>query len=500
MDTMEDFAQVRKELSAGKRREIRRSRLRDFISGPQLDTFRQLTPTATSFHSTPRAPHSTSQSSHIDGLPAMREFAAIKDLATMKDSKTRQRVTIHFDNGTPSLHVRFSALQIPPLAFDDKSRPHSEWYPARSQPVSYKRPSYQAAPPNQPSVLSRSESPVSAPQPEVDLRVFNPPTQKSRAQSSQSIPESITSLRAVRELASQFPGPPTRTLIRTLEPIQHSPPPEASKDFWDPVTPTLPEDVVTNISPMPKESSPVSTLYPPLIDPLFGKKLPTSVPAPADPPTRLLRNPSARFNYDVSVPSSATTATETMFSHYAPTTGRSVFTAETLDDFGAILYSSKSREIPTGKSSGGLKPADWMNYNAISPYNDLPSSMLGEGYKGRERPESGLPSYSASELHTKQQVGLNIPPPETSELDEEQREMENAMRQRRLGRAQVVGKSPRRATPAPIRTEYTPRSLYIEAVQGSLDSTYSPGVLRDSEVVGIEDGTWAKAVKEKGYF
>lgn len=248
VDSVEDFQQVRNELSDGKRKDFRRSRLRDFISGPQLDTFRQLTPTATAFHANPRAPRGLSQFSPprtTDGLPAMRQFAAAKDLAIMGGSsgKPNQRVTIHFDNGTPTLHMRFSALEIPPLVFNNaKSRPQSEWAPV-SRPVSYHPSSYPVVPPSAPSVLSTLELSDSGP-PLATLPRSHYSTRRSRAQSSYSIPESYTSLSDVRELASQFPGPP----IRVLETVEHSPIPNAPGDFWEPASPTSSEDIESSLS------------------------------------------------------------------------------------------------------------------------------------------------------------------------------------------------------------------------------------------------------------
>lgn len=522
VDSAEDFQQVRNELSSGKRKDFRRSRLRDLISGPQLDTFRQLTPTATAFHATPRAPHGLSQFSPphaTDGLPAMRQFAAIKDLATMNDSseKPRQRVTIHFDNGTPTLHMRFSALEIPPLVFNSKSRPQSEWFPV-SRPVSYLPMSNQAVPPNAPSILSALELSDSGPHLTTLPQSHNPPTQRSRTYSSHSIPESYTSLSDVRELASQFPGPP----VRTMETIQHSPLPDAPRDFWEPESPTSPEDIGSNMSHGSSMSKrkPAPTLYPPLTNP-FGsnEELPTRVPisVPLGTPIRTLRNISARFNYDVSVPSSATTTPVTMFSGYTQTsTGRSVLTPDTEDgfaDYGNALHSGKSREL-TRNSSGAARPADWIDYDAIRPIDKLPSIVINEGHKGRVRTASDVPSYRASQLRKSDGMdGLAVPWLKNPDLDEEEQEMERAMREGRLSRIKSVGKAPRRATPAPIRTGYARGSLHIEpimippkepgmtkAIQGSLDSTHSPGVLRDSEVLGIEDGSWAKAAKERGYF
>lgn len=284
----------------------------------------------------------------------------------------------------------------------------------------------------------------------------------------------------------------------------------------DPESPMSPEDIGSNMlhgSSISKRK-PAPTQYPPLTNP-FGsnEELSTRVPisVPLGTPILALRNPSARFNYDMIVPSSTTTTTPvTMFSGYAPTpNGRSVLTPDTEDGFagyGNTLH--KSKELTRNS-----RPVDWIDYDAIRPIDNLTSIVIDEGHKGRVRTVSDVPSYRVGQLPKSDGMdGFAVPWLKNPDLDEEEREMGRAMREGRLSRIKSVGKAPRRATPAPIRTGYARGSLHIEpimippkepgmtkAVQGSLDSTHSPGVLRDSEVLGIEDGSWAKAVKERGY-
>ncbi|KAF9463236.1 hypothetical protein BDZ94DRAFT_633486 [Collybia nuda] len=524
VDSIEDFQQVRSELG-GNRKEIRRSRLREFISNPRLSTFHQLTPTATAFHAKSRAPHGLSQISSAratDGLPGMKQFATIKDFTRLGDGseKPRERVTVHFDNGAPTLHMRFSALNFPSPIFNVRSRPQSEWVPI-SRPVSYGRMAYQDVPPSAPSILSSLALSDSGPHLANLPLPHNTPSQQPRTQSAYSIPESYTSLTDVRELASQFPGPPSHT----LETVKQSPAPNTQGDFWDPPSPvTTQEDVGSNLSHGSSMSKrkPVPTMSPiySLANP-FGsnEELPTVVPLsiPLGQPIRTLRRPSAQFNYDVSLPTSATTTPMTIMSGYAQTlTGQSVLTPDTEDgfiDLGTALHGAKSREVMR-RSSGVTKQADWIDYDAIRPIDKLPSIVIDEGHKGRVRTASDATSYRESNLRQSEGLdGLAIPWLKPPNVEEEERRIARSMRKTDLSRIKSVGKAPRRSTPVPVRTRYARGSLHIEpimippkergmteAIQGSLDSTYSRSVLRDSEVLGIEDGSLAKARKERGYF
>ncbi|KDR77146.1 hypothetical protein GALMADRAFT_210272 [Galerina marginata CBS 339.88] len=144
VDMVEDFQAVRSEI-VNNRQEFRQSRLRQFISNPRLSTFRQLSPTATGFHATTRAPthavlisdekeklgKSLAQSNRQSfltlqaGLPGMDHFADVKE----KESK--KLVTVVYKGGTPKLQMRFSVLNVPsPAKIADKvkNRPQSSWY------------------------------------------------------------------------------------------------------------------------------------------------------------------------------------------------------------------------------------------------------------------------------------------------------------------------------------------------------------------------------------
>ncbi|RDB28283.1 hypothetical protein Hypma_001413 [Hypsizygus marmoreus] len=388
MDSVEDFNKVREELSG---QDFRHSRLREFISNPRLSTFHQLTPTATAFHATPRAPHGISQLNPLSqgGLPGMKQFADVKQFSSLEDESEklpRQRVTVNFEKGVPSLHLRFSALDIPTPVFNIKSRPVSEWV-AISRPMSYRPASNH--PPSRPasSLLSSLVISESGPDLTSPPRAYNPVPKPSRIESSystKSIPESYTSLSAVRELASQFPPLPVHAVV----PVHHPSAREKPADFWDDAM-----SVETRRSSLSK-SQVVSHNT---IDPFSGEDdfinvsvVPATIPL--GQPIRTLRNPSAQFN-DVSVPTSAVSTSMTILSGYSQTPQhQSALTADMEDgmlDFGTALDTGKSRSF-TRNSGGGTHPADWIDYDAIKPLGEL--APISEG----SREQSRAPSYAGS--------------------------------------------------------------------------------------------------------
>ncbi|KJA23812.1 hypothetical protein HYPSUDRAFT_65934 [Hypholoma sublateritium FD-334 SS-4] len=127
VDTTEDFHVVQRELNLGKvNSRNAKAGLRNMISNPRFSSFRQLSPTATAFHAahstnagseaTSREKSDPSASRHYStwsqrqsrilqtGLPGMQTFA------TVKQARSKQRVTVQYKDGTPRLHMRFSSL------------------------------------------------------------------------------------------------------------------------------------------------------------------------------------------------------------------------------------------------------------------------------------------------------------------------------------------------------------------------------------------------------
>ncbi|KAJ7616367.1 hypothetical protein DFH06DRAFT_1307130 [Mycena polygramma] len=269
VDQIDDFEQVQKEMSSG-RQQFRRSRLGALISNPRLSTFRQMTPTAGEFHAAPSAAEGKQRERELantvyaneKGLapPGMDDFAALKrDMAQLRSpisassapNGTHQRVTVHFTQGAPTLHMRFSGLEMPSpaiIAENVKSRPVSPSWVSIARSSRYApstaggamSPSFAFDPPAMPdnaytnakydtgpvptlayTNTHTDEQPQTDrngnPYPEFIFARAEPPTLHTRAvsdysmRSSRGYPDSIS---AVRELAAQFPGPPPVSATR----------------------------------------------------------------------------------------------------------------------------------------------------------------------------------------------------------------------------------------------------------------------------------------------
>ncbi|KAJ7172996.1 hypothetical protein C8R43DRAFT_978153 [Mycena crocata] len=228
VDEVDDFGDISKEMSSG-RQQFRRSRLGQMISNPRFSTFRQLTPTATAFHTTPLA-LPTSNEKRRD-LPDMTEFAQLKRDVTRTAAngllRPQQRVTVQFERGAPTLHMRFSGLEMPSpavIAEKVKSRPVSSSWVSVARSSHYAPstvPSFAFDPPAVPVpttypafIYDRSQA-----QPE-------PSHQRGLSQFSTRSSAYPDSLNAVRELAAQFPG---------LPPASHPTPiaERSEKSGWD---------------------------------------------------------------------------------------------------------------------------------------------------------------------------------------------------------------------------------------------------------------------------
>ncbi len=130
VDTTEDFHVVQRELNLSKvNSRNAKAGLRNMISNPRFSSFRQLSPTAAAFHAarstnaassaTSREKTESSTGRHYStwsqrqsrilqgGLPGMQAFA------TVKQARSKQRVTVQYKDGTPRLHMRFSSSDLP---------------------------------------------------------------------------------------------------------------------------------------------------------------------------------------------------------------------------------------------------------------------------------------------------------------------------------------------------------------------------------------------------
>ncbi|KAJ7121108.1 hypothetical protein C8R44DRAFT_981935 [Mycena epipterygia] len=240
VDQMDDFAEVTKEMSSG-RPQFRRSRLVQMISNPRASTFRQLSPTAGGF----RVPAAALNEKRTGaGGPSMADFAQLKRDVTLSSPhsnangnglvRPRQRVTVHINSGAPTLHMRFSDLEMPSpavIAESVKARPvSSSWVSiARSSRYapSTAAPSFAFDPPAMPMPFA-----FNAPVPDVPvypafIYARGQPEPKHESAAGRGISQVSgrssgypDSLNAVRELAAQFPGPP-------------APIPERGGSSWD---------------------------------------------------------------------------------------------------------------------------------------------------------------------------------------------------------------------------------------------------------------------------
>ncbi|KAG6828722.1 hypothetical protein H0H92_006951 [Tricholoma furcatifolium] len=462
-DTVDDFTHLEEELSRARRKQFRGSRLRDFISNPTYSTFRQLTPTASMFHSAPRAAHGPSPLSRSAG-------------PNLPEKHLPERVTVHFENGLPSLRVRFSALEVPELpslAFDSK---HSslQWVKQLSPATAPRAASFHpsshlpllralgirmsaATPsPTVESFKAPTPSPSSLQSPP---KVYSPSqaTQVQRQNSKRSTAGSCTSISTVHELASQFPPLP----VRPLATIEQSPA-ARRQSFWDDS-----QSIHSQASTV-KQSNQVS-----------------SVDLTDDPPaTGHLDAKSARGDSVILTPVAA-----------VPTPNRSIQNAldDPHQDFGCALGSGKSRTLNRYSTGVAHPSTDYSAFPGPSPSLDL---VPEEDTQKRSRRMSSWISRRTESMETHRISWLNNPEPE-----EEVQLVRAVSLKSQVGRIKSIGKAPMRSTPRPTRAglarsmhieqiQIPPKeNLNVEIIQGSLESTCSRGVLRDSEVLGIEDGS-----------
>ncbi|KAJ7737353.1 hypothetical protein B0H16DRAFT_106658 [Mycena metata] len=221
VDQVDDFDIVTKEMSSG-RQQFRRSRLGMLISNPRFSTFRQLSPTAKDFYNAPRAPTTSEKAAgpsmverrqSTSGIPDMNTFSQLKGDVTRTTAsglvRPQQRVTVQFERGAPTLHMRFSGLEMPSpavIAESVKARPvSSSW-------VSIARSSRYAPSAAEPSfAFDAPPVPMSYPEyiyeQDQPSQVEQPKHMRGMSQFSARSSAYPDSLNAVRELTSQFPLP-----------------------------------------------------------------------------------------------------------------------------------------------------------------------------------------------------------------------------------------------------------------------------------------------------
>lgn len=145
----------------------------------------------------------------------MSSFAVLKRDTGFQSDK---RVTIHFSDGAPTLHMRFSALDMPsPAAIAEsvKSRPPSEWLTPSTKTYS---PSLYYADVPLPSRTvpdlpqTRYESTSAGPGTRGDSSIY---ARRFSESDTKRYSDSLSSINAVRELTAQFPGLPPRVTRRS---------------------------------------------------------------------------------------------------------------------------------------------------------------------------------------------------------------------------------------------------------------------------------------------
>ncbi|KAK0469632.1 uncharacterized protein EV420DRAFT_52782 [Desarmillaria tabescens] len=191
VDIVENFAQFRAEYrhSGSKNEKHGDSNFRPLISNPRLSTFRQLSPSATEFHTTPRGPGRGTAPRATSGL------SGLNALNSLKTEPLAQRVTIDFAQGAPLLQMRpFSSLDVPNPDTLVTSRPGVDGSSSEDNSISSSNNSEER---RFSSTAPRGSIPDAALSGTLSL-----------------VSESSTdSLNAVHKLASQFPALPPRAAV-----------------------------------------------------------------------------------------------------------------------------------------------------------------------------------------------------------------------------------------------------------------------------------------------
>jgi len=256
MDTVEDFRNLHEELRSQPSRGFRRSRLKPLISNPRSSTFRHISPTQAAFHEPPRAPPLPPELFLSDKSPSIATFdtrtptvpgstkrqstadrTSRRDMyqslgyaspfgfgfpsvaPTMQSPPSRpQRVTVNYMKGqAPMLEMRFSSLDMDIPSPSALSENANLRYPSGASGLSIGSAfpdvvsTYLQNPPQvvlRPG-LARSRSTLEMGSTKKHrYKWSNSYTPEARPMSSDSL--ASDSLKAVRDLAAQFPGLPPR--------------------------------------------------------------------------------------------------------------------------------------------------------------------------------------------------------------------------------------------------------------------------------------------------
>lgn len=632
--------------------------LRQFISNPRMSTLRQLSPAATEFHATPRAPsnfkppafkekdkptnnkkkvlkrktsHYLTTTQHQSmmtiqsGLPGMNEFASVKE------QKSKQRVTIHYGDGAPKLHLRFSTFDPTNQALftgSVRSRPQSEWlgsyskrtlqvpttfepdFPEKLQveelapPVTYfqKRDSdtsMQRDSLNTFVSINGAYEIVDArklPQVTARAQILNAQTTTSQSAfppasyqpTDTEVPKvdgvrnAHDSIQSVRELTTQFPGPPDLSKARFIyngpeislweressSSTTQYPPAGTTVQllestsqhvFSDPAL-AVPQDIPDDITWSNSEFSSSVAFAPPSpvrvkkaanqigrnggpkseksIDPFSdedGTKTPPAIKTPTNASTASAPSPlrqSMKPSSIVPVPRSRPRKTliPDGFELVSPGTAFSVGKRSTTDsdsnpvlDLGMAMNTGKSRRftmraaqtpasssqrsrpaLPTPTASHKLSKSK-EKLDRIADWVDTVDTSRGEQPTRRD-------NMTLQNLHDrgKSIENLDIPWPKTKRTGTSP----SRSQQPPIPRLKSVGKAPWKATPAPIHSGHTRKSLYLEpivipprdgdmpeAIQveyGTLEPRMVGSVLGDSEVLEMEDNMNSKRPRRRG--
>ncbi|KAG6885081.1 hypothetical protein C0993_006042 [Termitomyces sp. T159_Od127] len=444
LDTTGNFTALEDEptesISAIRHRSFRRSRLQESVSHSRLSTLRPFGPTA--FHSPAHLPLSPLPEREL--LASENSAQVVESLNSgrrgLVDGLNKERVTVRLENGTPRLHMRFSALEIPkfliPIANPTytatgvaqtprSSTPRPAAFPFHPDPSDLSSPSNVLSPELMPNTwpnstqgtTSTNDVLLSRESPKVYPRS---PKETSSESSYITTPrgspvDSYTSLSTVRELAAQFPPLPTRVLESNEQFVVNN---GTAVDF---------RDDSPSVSPRASVGTPVSSREFVATPFTTGQKY-----------SKATTSTTIRYLGVNAQDSIATTPTST------------ALTDEPSVDLAHVGNSTKPRSF--GKDTSGVvaptrDPVDWIGFLGSCP--PPVSEKTGEG-KGRQLQQSGsTESLRISWLHN----------PEEPQLAQ----AVNVKSQ--VARIKSIGRAPIRATPRPIKNGHRRDSLHIERIQ-----------------------------------